>query len=179
MFRHPRARLIFIVAAVLPAAACRSEETPRRPETVARGLESFSVDDRDFVSEAAPAGLFEVETSELALQKSVSGKVREFAQMMVDDHGAANRKLNEIVRRKGGMLPTMLDHELQRKYDDLRELSGQEFEKSYHEAQVRAHDAAIKLFEDAAKDADDGELRKFASETLPTLQKHRKELDTW
>jgi putative membrane protein len=133
--------------------------------------------DRKFAMEAAQGGMFEVKSSQLALDKGVSGSTREFAQMMVDDHGKANRDLESLVRKKGGTVPTALDAEHQEKLDALADLNGKEFERKYHEEQVKGHDDTIALFERYAKNADDADIRAFANRLLPTLRTHRKHLD--
>ena len=101
----------------------------------------------------------------------------QFAQMMIDDHGKANAKLCEIVKKKGGSCVTALDADHRRELDALRALNGPEFERRFHAVQVKAHDDAIALFERAGSDCEDGDLKTFASSTLPTLREHRKHLD--
>ena len=47
------------------------------------------------------------------------------------------------------------------------------FDKAYAEGVgVSAHEDAVKLFEDASKNAKDPEVKQFATETLPILQQH-------
>ena len=48
---------------------------------------------QDFVNQAASGGLFEVQSSELALQRSQDAKVQEFANQMITDHTANNQEL--------------------------------------------------------------------------------------
>ena len=138
---------------------------------------NLTADDLDFIEQAAYGGMFEVKSSELALDEQVSSETRSFAQMMVDDHGKANRELEGLASRKGFHVPVGLDADHQRKLDKLATLDGSEFERAYLDAQREGHDAAIELFERAAKDCKDAELKSFASRTLPTLRKHRAELD--
>ncbi|MES2554486.1 MAG: DUF4142 domain-containing protein, partial [Pseudomonadota bacterium] len=50
---------------------------------------------------------------------------------------------------------------------------GAKFDDKYAEGVgVAAHEATIKLFEDAAEDATDADIKKFAADTLPTLKHH-------
>ncbi len=137
----------------------------------------FTGEDREFVTKAAQGGMFEVESSRLALRKNISEQHREFAQMMVDDHEDANDRLAELVRRKGGTLPGGMSRDHERELEELRKLDGPEFEKRYVQAQARAHDEAIETFEDGAQSLHDGDLKRFANETLPKLREHRRHLD--
>src|SRR6478752_4266366 len=49
-------------------------------------------EDTEFAVMAADAGMTEVELGKLALSKSSNADVKKYAQMMVDDHTAANNK---------------------------------------------------------------------------------------
>jgi putative membrane protein len=138
---------------------------------------SLSANDRDFVAKAAVGGMFEVQSSELALQKNVSAEHREFAQMMIEDHGRANRKLEELAQDKGLTLPATLDRGHQDKLEQLRAAEAREFERLYHEMQVEAHDQAIEMSERCSRECEDREIRAFAADTLPKLREHRRQLD--
>jgi predicted outer membrane protein len=55
------------------------------------------MDDQAFAQKAMEANLAEIMMAKLALQKGASAKVKEFAQMMIDEHGSANDQLKAIV----------------------------------------------------------------------------------
>lgn len=133
--------------------------------------------DDEFVRKAVQAGVFEIESSRLALEKSSSGTVRAFATMTIDDHAKANQDLAEIARRNRGDVPDTLDLDHQKELENLRKLEGPEFDREYLECQVKSHDQAIALFERAAREAHDKELKDFATKTLPVLRKHRSHLE--
>jgi putative membrane protein len=59
------------------------------------------------------------------------------------------------------------------KLADLKKLSGEKFDKKYIEqAGVKDHKAALKLFKDAAEDAKDPELKRFAQKEVDHIQEH-------
>ena len=138
---------------------------------------TLASDDKTFAEKALSGGRFEVESSRIALEKAYSGKIRDFANMMIADHGQANQELENLARQKGVSVPTTLDADAQAKVDELRQLDGDPFDKRYREMQIDAHDEAIRLFQKASRDAQDRDVRSFATKTLPTLQKHRDRLD--
>jgi putative membrane protein len=146
------------------------------PKVMATSV-TLAADDKTFAQEAIAGGRFEVESSRIALDKSSSGKIRDFANMMIADHGQANQELENLARTKGLSIPTALAADMQAKLDELRQLGGDAFDTRYREMQIDAHDEAIRLFRKASNDAQDKDLRAFASKTLPTLQKHRDRLD--
>jgi putative membrane protein len=126
----------------------------------------------DFVTTAASAGLFEVESSKLALQKSQDQTVKDFAQRMIDDHTKAADRLKAIATQKNIPVPTEMLPQHKAQLDMLKNLNGTAFDRAYHDAQVRAHDEAVSLFDRASKSLSDNDLKSFASDTLPTLKDH-------
>lgn len=64
------------------------------------------------------------------------------------------------------------DVQSDRHYRNLSRKEGAEFDKSYMKMMVDQHEADVKLFERAAKEAEDSEVRSFASRHLPSLQQH-------
>jgi putative membrane protein len=180
-----RSRILLAGAAMLACAGCMGDKTSSSRETEPSPAKTANVapatlsqSDRSFVSQAASGGLFEVQSSEFALQQQgLSSKDKEFAQMMVDDHGKANRELSQIAAKKGVTVPTQLLQKDQQQLDQLKNKSGADFVKQYRETQKKAHDEAIALFEKQARDGQDQDLKAFAEKSLPVLRKHRAHLD--
>ncbi|HWZ48908.1 MAG TPA: DUF4142 domain-containing protein, partial [Herbaspirillum sp.] len=55
----------------------------------------------------------------------------------------------------------------------LSKLDGAAFDQQYASIiGVSAHEDAVKLFRDAAANANDPDVKQFAAQTLPTLQHH-------
>ncbi|MDC8016096.1 DUF4142 domain-containing protein [Tahibacter soli] len=135
----------------------------------------LSPKDTQFVTKAAVAGLSEVEQSKLALERSANPKIKSYADKMVTDHGGANRKLEKLAQENGWMLPSAPDADAKAKIDALAQTQGDAFDRQYALNMKADHDAAVALFRDAAKNADASALRGFATDTLPTLEQHRKE----
>ena len=135
---------------------------------------------QDFVNAAGQASLVEIRTSEMALEKSSSADVKAFAQMMIANHKAAIDKLKAAASAASLMPPAdVLDDFHMRRINDLVETDGDaDFDADYAALQIDAHNDAIKLFEDYARDTDaTAQLKMFADETLPTLQVHKAEAE--
>lgn len=126
----------------------------------------------DFAQKAAIGGMMEVQLGQLAQQKAASERVKNFGQMMVDDHSKANDQLKSVAAQQNIQLPTALDDEHQKKVDDLQKKSGKEFDKDYMSMMVDDHQKDIQEFQDAAKNVNDQAISNFATTTLPVLQKH-------
>lgn len=128
--------------------------------------------DRDFVQKAATGGLAEVKMSKLALDRSQSPQVKEFAQKMIQDHSKANDELKQIARKQNIRVPAELTPEQKMTYDKLKQLSGNDFDRMYMEVMARDHQAAVDAFTQQADEGTNPALKQFASQTLPTLKQH-------
>lgn len=134
----------------------------------------IAVDEADakFTTQAAVGGMAEVELGKLALEKSSNPQVKEFATMMVKDHGMANTELMAIAKQKNITLPSTVDDEHKKKMDDLSKKTGADFDKAYVDAMISGHKSTLKLMEDELRDAKDADLKAFATKTAPIVQSH-------
>lgn len=135
---------------------------------------------QDFVNEAGQAGLVEIKTSEIALQKSKNAEVKKFAQMMIDQHKAAAEQLKASATAAALSPPSeTLDDSHMRRVNDIVETDGdKDFDADYINMQVDAHNDAIKLFDDYSKNSIAmTQLKDFADKTMPTLVAHKAEAE--
>ncbi|MBN9138273.1 MAG: DUF4142 domain-containing protein [Phyllobacterium sp.] len=127
---------------------------------------------QDFVTKAALGGMFEVQSSKTAQDKLQAEGLKNFAQKMISDHGAANARLESIAGEQKLKVPSDLDGPHKSDLDKLNSASAP-VDAPYTDMQKAAHDDAVNLFEAYAKDGDNPALKSFAAETLPTLKMHR------
>ncbi len=127
----------------------------------------------DFVSEAAISDMFEIASSQLAVEKS-DAPTQAFAKQMIADHEktAASLKAFAVSGAIKEAIPTDLDSAHQDMLDKLKGLSGTDFTTQYHSDQVSAHKDAVSLFQRYGKGGDNPALKAWASQTLPTLSQH-------
>lgn len=126
-----------------------------------------------FVDEASTAGMAEIETSKLALQKSSSADVKAFANQMLTDHSAANQELAALAGKLEIEVPD--DAALSRNAEKMALLvpDGASFDAAYAKHQVDAHEQTIRLFtQQSTSTAAPTELAAYARKTLPTLEHH-------
>jgi len=129
-------------------------------------------DDAEFATKAAVGGMAEVALGKLALEKTANAKIKDFANMMVNDHGKANADLMAIAKMKNITLPVAVDADHQKKMDDLKAKTGTDFDKAYVDAMVDGHKSTLTLMQNEAKDGKDAELKAFAEKTAPTVNTH-------
>jgi putative membrane protein len=140
-------------------------------------LPALAVDKaQDFVDKAAVGGMFEVDSSTIAEGKVHDQRVKDFAQKMIEDHGAANAKLESIAGEQKLKVPAELDAKHK---SDLKALQNakDQLDRSYVQMQRDAHTDAVEIFESYDKDGDNAQLKTFAQETVPTLKMHQEMID--
>jgi putative membrane protein len=168
-----------LALSLLVAVGCQDNDkstdksSKKMSDTSSMKNTDLSAADRQFILTAASSGNFEVLSSELALTKPVDAKTRTFAQRMVTDHTKVNSELMTLAGRKGVTVPTKLMAKHEQMLDELRKTSDDGFQKKYHDAQMAGHDEAIALFEKTSKDANDPDIKAFATKNLPALKEHK------
>lgn len=128
--------------------------------------------DAEFVVDAADGGMFEVQAAELAIKSASSDEVKKFAEMVLKDHSTANTELKAIAEKKNITLPVALSDDKQKKYDDLADKAGEEFDEAYCKLMVDDHEKDIKEFKRQAEKGEDPELKSWAAEKVTTLEHH-------
>ena len=127
-----------------------------------------------FASQAAIIGKAEIELGQLALKNTQDANVRKYAERMVKDHSAADKKLKAIAAKENLQLPQSLDSEHESLKTKLQSLKGEEFDREYVQAMAQGHDKAVALFESASQQTQmPDDLKQFAASTLPTLEQHK------
>lgn len=151
--------------AAQPGTGTRNTPTGKA-EKLARG-------DRKFIENAAGNGMFEVQVSQLAATKASASAVKNFAQMLVEHHSAANNELVQLANTYQVELPAAPPRALRNRIEKLGKKTGAEFDREFvREVGIDAHQKDIKLFQKASADLKDPQLKAWATKTLPTLQQH-------
>lgn len=128
--------------------------------------------DREFVTEAASAGLAEVELGKLAGTHAASRRVKEFAQRMVQDHAKTNSELKRVATSKSIALPAKISEQHRQEVNRLSKLRGHAFDQAYMDGMVKDHEEAVEKFRKQAESAEDPDVKAFAAKTLPALESH-------
>ena len=176
-----------LLAAPLLLAACTTNKapetqiptTPVNPPAVQCGLSAAAIvvnpsvtnTDTCFADQAARSDLFEIRTSELALERSSNEAVKNFARTIINDHKDASAKLKARASTLNVALPTDLDAPKLADLQALQVKKGEAFDRAYAAIQVNAHVDAVNLFSTYIGSANTA-FKDHATETLPHLQHH-------
>jgi putative membrane protein len=121
--------------------------------------------------DAVRGDIAEVKMGELAQEKGQSEGIREFGQMLVEDHSSAMKKTAELAKELNVIPPAQPTAEQTEKHDALARLSGAEFDRQFAAEMVKGHQEEIAKYEKQAQSGD-SEVSKLAEELLPTLREH-------
>jgi putative membrane protein len=162
-------------AAVLALGACSDDSSQRSQPMAGVAVPAASTNSMQYVTAVANGNMFEIESSQLALQKSRNARVRRLAQHMIDDHTRMSTELSTAVRSTGPSLtvPTTMDDRHQSAMQDLQNAAaGRDFDRMYLTAQVNAHNEALVVNQNYAQAGDDPALKQLAANAVPVIQQH-------
>ena len=124
----------------------------------------------DFVARAGAIDLFEIQSAQLALERSDRRAVRDFAAMEIDGHKGTSSQL-ALAGRRLNLLPSRaLTAEYAAKLDHLR--SAPDFDAAYERAQLTAHKQALGLLQTYAARGKSPTLRPVAAAGIPVIERH-------
>jgi putative membrane protein len=130
-----------------------------------------------FVQMAASSGMYEVMSSQLAMNNSP--QLRTAAQQIIQDHDRANRELMSIAAANNMEVPQRLMDRHRSMLDQLQAAgTGPSFDRMYVQQQKMAHEEAITLFSSYTQNGSNPQLKAFATRTLPVLQMHQQMLQS-
>lgn len=160
-----------LALALFPVASL-AQDVEAKPAADAQPV--FVVDTPSFLLQTMSSNQFEIQSSELAKEKSQDAAVLELADMIIADHKAAGEKLGALIAdhpAKPAEAPELAPKH-RKMIEQLEAAADAEFKALYFDMQVQAHMEAVALFRTYAGSGDDQTLVGFARETLPALETH-------
>jgi putative membrane protein len=140
--------LLAFACAVALTAGCNSnnrvDNTKVNDGTVGTAGNGVSSSDRTFISEMLSDGTAEVEIAKLARERAANPEVKQFAQMLIDDHTNAGKLLTQVAATYGVQAQPQIDDKHKDLMDKLSKLRGADFDKEYMNAMVDDHEADVK-----------------------------------
>lgn len=166
----------FALAVAVGLSSCGNKNNDSKETAEDQNEEKFEdtnkEKDTDFAVDAADAGMLEVQLGQLAVSNASSPQVKQFGQMMVDDHTKANDELKALASELNYSLPASLSDKSMKVYNKLAEKSGTDFDKAYIDQMVDDHKDVLDKFKKEADNGKEARLKQWASEKIPALQHH-------
>lgn len=165
LFNGAAAAALCFALSLAPAAASAQVQQPSMSMAMNQAM--------PYLATAGESDVFEVTSSQIALMRSQDPQVRQFAQMMIEDH---TRTTNQalVAARAAGVLapPPVLGTQHRAMIGQLLEARGTAFDRLYWQQQLIAHQAAVALHQGYAASGDRPQLRAFAEEAVPIVAGH-------
>lgn len=131
-----------------------------------------------FVKEASLGNQSEITTAQLAQQKAQNSEIKDLAKMIEQDHQQAQAKLQTIAQAHGVTLDQTPGWSQRRAQSKLEKLTGADFDQQYAKDMLEDHVTDIKKFQKASQQIEDSDVKQYAQDTLPELQKHLQQSET-
>jgi putative membrane protein len=127
-----------------------------------------------FAMRAALSDMFEIQSSQMALERSQANEVKAFAQRMVTEHQTMTNELQSALQQANITVapPSQLDQQKQEIIQQLRDASATDFDDRYIDAQTEAHENTLNLFRDYANNGDTPVLKQLASRSVARIEAH-------
>jgi len=183
MYKRLYTLMLTLGLCTLGLAACERSgnnvQAAREPEMPASkapaATNTISGADKDFVLQAVKDNIQERVLGKMAQQQSQNDAVKDYGKMLVTDHNDALEKLVDLMNKNGLPQPKGLPEVRSEAVKKLQGLSGPAFDKEFVNMMVTDHQKAVDEFRHVAATAQNADVRDFAKNTLPTLEKHLKD----
>ena len=140
---------------------------------VAQNTGGAATTDQAFVDLAAQSDMTEAHVGQLAANQASSAAVKDYAQMLVTDHTKDYDQLTAIATKAGLTVPKGLDAKQQKMIAPMEKLKGAAFDRRFAHDMVSGHETAIAAYDKEARDAQNADLKAYAKQGLPILEKHK------
>ena len=132
-----------------------------------------------YVMMAGASDLFEIQSSQIAVQRATRPEVRQYAQMLIQHHMMTTQQVMAAARASGlNPPPPRLLPMQQRMLAELQRASASNFDMVYFRQQVPAHEMALALHSNYAQRGDRPPLRTVAGTAVPIVTQHLQQART-
>lgn len=161
-----------VVGSALLLGACQPKQPPARPPVSPpeRPSGTAALSPADYVALAASIDLFEVQSSELALARTATPRLRDYAIMAAAAHNGTAAQLSFAGRRLNLLPSARLMPAHQAMLDALAGSS--DFDSTYRRQQVAVHRVAARLHADFAASGGSPTLRPVAASAARIERSH-------
>jgi len=160
--------LVPLMAADMQASQAATVDAPA---DAAGGTAGKPMDDIAFVKQAAESGRKEIGAARSALPQLKKPELKRIAEMLVNDHSDANARLSKIAESKGWPLPAAAPSE-----PAATGTASGDFDARWTAEMIAGHERSVALYRAQAQAGEDPDVRRYARETLPTIENHLQQL---
>lgn len=126
-----------------------------------------------YATAAGASDQFEIQSSQIALQKAPDAATRKYAAMLIKHHTKTTAAtMKAATKAKLAPMAPMLDPGASASIAELNAASPADFDRVYYGQQVPAHQAALDLHQSYASRGDQAPLRMSAKAAVPIVMMH-------
>lgn len=129
-------------------------------------------EDAAFLVDVYSYNLMIIQYGELAQGQAGAPALQDFATRSVIFHQKLNEEIEGMAGAKTIALPAEVGENVKQYVQELKGKDGDAFDEAYVNVLGDIKDKTVKLYEEAADNAYDMNLRNWASRTLPTIKAH-------
>jgi putative membrane protein len=175
--------LLIASVAALSLSGCKKAEAPTADVaasssaaegTAAPAPVATANADQAFADTAAASDAFEIQTSQLAVSKARTAKIKSFAEGMIKAHTQSTAKLKTAAAAASPAITPQpqLTPMQQQTLETLTAQSGTEFEATYKKAQADGHQMTLDALKAYSASGAQPSLKAFATEMVPIVTGH-------
>ena len=158
-----------VLSAVYCVALCFA---PALAQNKGHKAAAEAMTDQEFVDFAAQTDMMEAHLGQLASSNASAQGVKDYAQMLVTDHTNDYNQLNTVAGKANLVMPKGLDAAHDKMAAPFEKLHGAAFDHRYIQEMVAGHTKAVAIYTKEAASAQNPDLKAYANQALPVLQKH-------
>ena len=142
------------------------------PLMFAKAPAATAMTPQEFVDMAAQTDMLEAHLGQMAADQAESQAVKDYAQMLVSDHTADYNAITAAATKAGLTVPKGLDAKHEKMITPFEKLKGAAFDRKYAHEMILGHEGAIAAYKKESEDGTNADIKAYATQTLPTLDKH-------
>ncbi len=128
--------------------------------------------DKQFMITAAKTDMTEAHEGQMAENQAMRTDIKDFAKTLIQDHTKSYQRLTKLAAETGISIPKGIDGAKDRTVRGLGGLKGERFEGEFARDEMAAHRQAIVIFKREASHGQNAEVKAYATEMVPVLEKH-------
>ena len=136
------------------------------------GADALSREDKEFLKNAGELNMTEIALGKLAQERAFSPELKTLGATLIADHTAMTEDLVALAKQKGVEMDVKSTAAQKAMISAFKNKTGAEFDREFREHVAKDHEKAIRLFEDAAKDSKDPDVKAYAMKNLAAVQAH-------
>ncbi len=140
--------------------------------TVSAAVEDKALTSEEFATKMVDCNRCELDLAKQAAKKASSADVRNYAQMLVEDHEKMSKDLKSFIADKKIGIVTGTSKEHKEQLAELTKATGKDYDQKFLQTMIENHEKVLKTLKSCSKDSRDASVRDICEKSIPTIQKH-------